>query len=264
MATFTLPHPQINRLPTQEVDAEPKLWNDGYAQIDANFAAIKRTLDELDAEIRAARGSDSDATARIARIQREFDDLKGRIGSTVVNTVNGKSGNVYITAADVPDLLSNSNPYMTGVPQLVGIRDWDNEVDTEVDSSSNYAALASQGFLKRMLLKLSNRFVRTYEVGNQVFLVIGIKGARVAFGFGKATLVGHNGVQAWDIGPGLSEMYNVYGPTWSYCMMTPQVGSEAKFLGVETNANTMRARWVDAPNSAAKTASWMVFGVCAR
>lgn len=264
MAIFNIPHPSISKLPTTEVDAEPELWNKGYRQIDENMDAIKRILDQLDKELRDARGADANAAARIARIQSEFNSLKTRIGNTVVNSINGKTGNVYITAADVPELLTNGNPYMTGIPHLVGVQDWANDAETEVDNNSNQFALVSQGFIKRMMRKISERFVQTYAVGGQRFIVMGIPGARFIIGIGKATFSDHNGHLAWEIGPGLNDMYNKYDPEWFASYMTPQVGSEAKFLGGEAVGRNFRMRWIDAPIRGDKIASWMVIGICRR
>lgn len=264
MAVFNIPHPSISKLPTTEVDAEPELWNKGYRQIDENMEAIKRILDQLDKELRDARGADANAAARIARIQSEFNALKTRIGNTVVNSINGKTGNVYITAGDVPELLTNGNPYMTGIPHLVGVQDWANEAETEVDNNSNQFALVSQGFIKRMMRKISERFVQTYAVGGQRFIVMGIPGARFIIGLGKATYSDHNGHASWEIGPGLNDMYNKYDPEWFVAYMTPQVGSEAKFIGGEAVGRNFRMRWIDAPIRGDKIASWMVIGICRR
>lgn len=37
---YTLPHTAITKIPDTEPDAVPELWNDTYAEIDANFARI--------------------------------------------------------------------------------------------------------------------------------------------------------------------------------------------------------------------------------
>ena len=46
-----LPYPKITKIPDTEPDAVPSLWNDTYAEIDANFANLEKRLSEKAEEL---------------------------------------------------------------------------------------------------------------------------------------------------------------------------------------------------------------------
>lgn len=58
---MSLPHPTITRIPNNELEGTPSLWNTRYEEIDANFSALGQQVNAADAAVLVAANAHADS-----------------------------------------------------------------------------------------------------------------------------------------------------------------------------------------------------------
>jgi len=106
---MALPNPVLTKIPDNEPDAVPGLWNITYEEIDENFGnhetrmtSAESDIDDLQAEIQTARGGQANLDARI-------DDIEADIVTATGNHVQAvDKGGTGLTSVAQGDLLYGS------------------------------------------------------------------------------------------------------------------------------------------------------------
>lgn len=78
---MALPHTSITKIPNNEPDAVPALWNTRYEEIDDNFVALDGRIASKENEINTARNGKSSLDARL-------DDMESDIAVTSIDMQN--------------------------------------------------------------------------------------------------------------------------------------------------------------------------------
>lgn len=141
---MNLPYPSLTKLPTEEVDETPELWNKTYREIDANLEALRVEFNRLDTLLRNsnAGGNASNINDRLRIIEGNLSALEARYRQGVVKSVAGRSGNVVLTVEDVPGLARRSGDAFDNVT----LSD-DNSIPT--DFSFNESTVATKRWFTR-------------------------------------------------------------------------------------------------------------------
>ena len=84
---MTLPHPNITRIPDNEPDAVPSLWNTRYDEIDQNFQNLDGRVGNLESEVSAARGDKSSLDIRLDEIEQNLEGLDPDMQNALVSLV---------------------------------------------------------------------------------------------------------------------------------------------------------------------------------
>ncbi len=78
---MALPHPNISKIPNNEPDAVPSLWNARYQEIDENFADHETRVAARETELNNARGGKANLADRLT-------EMDSNIGATSVDMQN--------------------------------------------------------------------------------------------------------------------------------------------------------------------------------
>lgn len=72
---MALPHKKITKIPNNEPDAVPSLWNVRYQEIDENFEDLDGRTEQLEADMQAARGDSDSVAQRLSDMGSQLEGL---------------------------------------------------------------------------------------------------------------------------------------------------------------------------------------------
>jgi len=84
---MALPHQQITKIPDNEPDAVPSLWNVRYEEIDENFENLDSRVENIEGEITTARGENPTLNGRLNNIEVNLQGLNPDAQNMVVATI---------------------------------------------------------------------------------------------------------------------------------------------------------------------------------
>lgn len=155
---MNIPYPQIKRLPDEEVDAVPQLWNEGYSQIDANMEALKNAINSLEAQLNAPSSSNGtniqQLRSEIAALNAKIDEVRRTLARPNVTSINGRTGDVIINVAEYPSLARRDGEVFTNlVDNGTAINNISSDSLTDL-SHANAARVATMGWFKNNIASL--------------------------------------------------------------------------------------------------------------
>lgn len=140
---MALPHTSITRIPNNEPDAVPSLWNNTYQEIDDNFANIDGRVVARENEISQARGGKGSLDERL-------DEMASDIGATSVDMQNA-------TAAALKFAIDQAALANTGVRAL-----------REQAQQEGVVTITNRGVVKGCTATKSTTAARNLNIANGV------------------------------------------------------------------------------------------------
>jgi len=84
---MSLPNSNITKIPDNEPDAVPALWNTRYEEIDENFTNLDSRTEGMETEVSEARGEESDLDSRLDKLQSSIEGLDPDMQNAIISMV---------------------------------------------------------------------------------------------------------------------------------------------------------------------------------